>query len=265
MINLTSALTELIKSAVLDEPMSRELELTDEQISELYRLSKFHDIASIVGSSLIDGGFVKSTDLRDKFQKEIMLSIYREKQISYELSRISMALREAKIDFIPLKGSVIRPLYSKPWLRTSCDIDVLVRESWLDTAVAILTEKLGYTTDGKRAFHDVSLYSPSGVHLELHFNIKEVNVKMDPILDKVWEHSAPISDGDAEYRQSIEFLIFHIIAHTAHHFSTGGCGIRPFVDLWLLTRCDYDKAAVSRLCAEAGVDEHWILCIQWLQ
>ncbi len=248
-------MTELIKSAVLAEPIPKGLELSDEQVAELYKLSKFHDIVGIVGSSLIDGGFVKSAQLRDKFQKEIMLSIYRERQISEELSKISFVLREAKIDFMPLKGSVIRPLYVKPWMRTSCDIDVLVREPEIDRAVAVLTEKLNYTTDGKKAFHDVSLYSTSGVHLELHFNIKEVNDKMDPILDKVWEYSAPICEGDFEYRQSKEFLIFHIIAHTAHHFSTGGCGIRPFVDLYLLTRGDYDTEFLSRLCSSAGIEK----------
>ena len=256
MTNLTSALTELIKSAVLGEPIPKGLVLTDEQVTELYRMSKFHDIVGIVGSSLIDGGFVKSSDLRDKFQKEIMLSIYRERQISYELSRISMALREAKIEFIPLKGAVIRPLYAKPWMRTSCDIDILVREPELYRAVNVLTEKLGYTTDGKKDFHDISLYSPSGAHLELHFNIKEVNDKMDPILDKVWEYSAPICEGDFEYRQSKEFLIFHIIAHAAHHFSTGGCGIRPFIDIYLLRqRGGYDENVLASLCAEAGVEK----------
>ena len=256
MTKLTPIMMGLIKSAVLGQPLSSDFEVPSEEIvGELYKLSKFHDIANIVGTSLVDNNLVKSAELREKFQKEIMLSIYREKQISAELNSISEVLSGAGIAFMPLKGAVIRPLYAKPWLRTSCDIDILVRESELEGAISKLTKKLGYTTDGKKNFHDVSLYSPSGVHLELHFNIKEVNDKMDPILDKVWEYSAPVCEGDFEYRQSREFLIFHIFAHTVHHFSTGGCGIRPFIDLHFLTSGDYNKEALIQLCSSAGIEK----------
>lgn len=257
MTSITSAMTELIKSAVLGEPLAKDFnEPTEQMISELYRLSKFHDIANIVGSALIDNGFVKSADMREKFQKEIMLSVYRERQISTALSTISEAFRQAKIEFIPLKGSVIRPLYAKPWLRTSCDIDILVKESELDRAVALLAEKHGYSASQKRNFHDIDLYSSDGVHLELHFNIKEVNDKMDAMLDRVWQYSEPVCDGDFEFRQSPEFLFFHVIAHTAHHFSTGGCGIRPFIDIYLLRQSGgYDENALASLCAEAGVEK----------
>ena len=257
MINITSAMTELIKSAVLGEPLATGFnEPTEQMVAELYRLSKFHDIANIIGSSLIDNGLVKSADMREKFQKEIMLSIYRERQMSAELKSISEAFGQAKIEFIPLKGSVIRPLYAKPWLRTSCDIDILVRESDLDMAVGALTEKLGYTTDGKKKFHDVSLYSRSGVHLELHYNIDEGNDKMDTVLDRVWQHSESLREGDFEFRQSPEFLLFYVIAHTANHFQIGGCGIRSFVDIFLLLRNgNYDESALALLCEEAGVEQ----------
>ena len=249
-------MTELIKSAVLAEPLAKDFnEPTEQMISELYRLSKFHDIANIIGSSLIDNGFVRSADMREKFQKEIMLSIYRERQMSAELKSISEALGQSKINFIPLKGSVVRPLYAKPWLRTSCDIDILVRESNLDLAVRTLTEKLGYTTDGKKKFHDVSLYSRSGVHLELHYNINEGNDKMDTVLDRVWQHSEPVDGGEFKFMQSPEFLLFYVIAHTANHFKSGGCGIRSFIDIFLLMRnSNYDESALASLCEEAGVE-----------
>lgn len=43
------------------------------------------------------------------------------------LQKIGVALDEAQIHYIPLKGAVLRQLYPAPELRTSCDIDVLVR------------------------------------------------------------------------------------------------------------------------------------------
>jgi len=37
---------------------------------------------------------------------------------------------------------------------------------------------------------------------------------------------------------SDEMLYFYHVAHMAKHFENGGCGIRPFLDLWILDNID---------------------------
>ena len=101
-----------------------------------------------------------------------MLAVYRYEKINYELGRLRKVLNEAKIPFIPLKGSVLRRYYPEPWMRTSCDIDVLVHEEAVDQAAQIIVDKLGYAYE-KKQYHDISLMSDGGVHLELHHTIKE--------------------------------------------------------------------------------------------
>ena len=44
-----------------------------------------------------------------------------------------------------------------------------------------------------------------------------------------------------EYRETPEFFLFHHIAHMSYHFVAGGCGIKPFLDLWLLCKNGYCK------------------------
>ena len=68
--------------------------------------------------------------------------------------------------FLPWKGAVFCKYYPEEWMRTSCDIDVLVRRDGLDGAVAWLTKRYGYV-EKERATHDVSLYSMTGIHVEL--------------------------------------------------------------------------------------------------
>ena len=58
---------------------------------------------------------------------EIIKAIYRHAQLSYEYVAVCDALETAQIPFIPLKGSVLRKWYPEPWMRTSCDIDILDR------------------------------------------------------------------------------------------------------------------------------------------
>ena len=94
----------------------------------------------------------------------MVLVVYRYEKINYELNRLCETLNEVKIPFIPLKGSVIRQYYPEPWMRTSCDIDVLVHEEAVDQTAQIIVEKLGYTYE-KKQYHDISLMSDGGVHL----------------------------------------------------------------------------------------------------
>ena len=139
-----------------------------ELLAKLYTLSKSHDLAHLVGDALTKNNIIGDGEIKAKFQNQMMLAVYRYEKINYELGRLREAMNEAKIPFIPLKGSVIRQYYPKPWMRTSCDIDILVHESDLERAVAILVDKLAYKRESKGS-HDISLFSDYGVHLELHY------------------------------------------------------------------------------------------------
>jgi hypothetical protein len=48
-----------------------------------------------------------------------------------------------------------------------------------------------------------------------------------------------------------DLFYFYHIAHMAKHFENGGCGIRPFIDLWILDRIDSaDNTKRDRLLQE---------------
>lgn len=253
--------------------------LSDDELKALYKLSKSHDLAHLVGNALIknslldeenlsgdenhDGdktqgsgenhsGVIRS-DIKQKFEKQILTAIYRYENINSELETLKTAFEEEKIPFIPLKGSVIRQYYPEPWLRTSCDIDILVHEEDIERAISVLTDKNGYTLE-KKAYHDYSLFSPAGVHLELHFNLKETRDKIDKLLVKAWEYAYRRDENSYEYLFTNEFFIYHQLAHASYHFVGGGCGIRPFIDVFLLEKhLKYDKNKLDELLTEGGI------------
>lgn len=238
-------------------------------LTELYKLSKAHDVAHLVGDALNKcGAFNNLPDtieeneratiikIKAKFDEQVFTAVYRYENINYELEQIKQTFNEAKIPFIPLKGSVIRKYYPEPWMRTSCDIDILVKEEDLEKAVKSLTEKKGFKQDGKRNFHDISLYSPAGIHLELHFNIKETVEKLDAVLQTAWEHATKNenSENEYEYKFSEDFFLFHLYAHASYHFIGGGCGVRPFIDFYLLKRnLTFDNEKAEALLDSAGI------------
>ncbi len=232
--------------------------IDSDMLSSLYTLSDAHDMAHVVASALSKAEKLGTDAVSEKFKKKALLAVYRKTQQDGELLRICKTLEDSKIPFIPLKGAVIRKYYPEPWMRTSCDIDVLVRETDFKEAVATLKNELGYVAQDEAHYHDISLFSPNGVHLELHFSIRENNASLDRVLDRVWDFASPISEKEHQLVLQDEYLLFYLVAHTAYHFLSGGCGIRPFFDIWLLKKnAEINKEKLSELLDEAGLGKFY--------
>lgn len=255
MEELIRAMMDMIASEVCGKAIDRsKYEFTDDYLVWLYKLSKAHDLAHLVGDALIKNDLIGNDEIKAKYQKQVMIAIYRYEKINYELNRLRSALNEAQIPFIPLKGSVLRQYYPEPWMRTSCDIDILVHDEQVDNVAQMLVEKLGYTYE-KKLCHDISLISDGGVHLELHYSLIEDEIigRAESVLQPVWENAVMVP-GTSEYVLHDEMFCYYHIAHMAKHFVNGGCGIRPFLDIWILNHLvDFDREKRNALLANGGL------------
>lgn len=218
----------------------------------LYQLAKQHDLAHLVGDALDKNGLLPDgSDAKKRFLQERNMAIYRYEQIQYEFDCICKTLEEAKIYFLPLKGSVLRNYYPEPWMRTSCDIDILVKEENLQQALDVLKKELSYQ-DGGIGPYDANLYSESGVHLELRYNPSAVSEKTKRVLSTIWDN---VRHKDA-YKLTLtnEMFYFYHMEHMAGHFVIGGCGIRFFLDAYILNKSfKYNDELKQKLLQEAGL------------
>ncbi len=194
------------------------------------------------------------SEAKKRFLQDRNMAVYRYEQQQYELEEICATLEKAKIPFIPLKGSVIRALYPEPWMRTSCDIDILVDIKDLERAKTILVEQLNYCLEEIASEHDVSLYAPSGVHLELHHSLAESfsSKRINDILNTVWE--SLLESNSYRKAMSDEMFYFYHIAHLAKHFEIGGGGVRPFLDVYFLKQqTQYQTDACDELLTNGAL------------
>lgn len=245
----------LIRSAISGE------KLTDgefraasaEELSELFKLAEKHDVDHLVAQGLRQNGLLP--EAAAMLDKCILKAVYRYQQLKYDREKLLSALDAAKIPHLPLKGAVLQGYYPKPWMRTSCDVDVLVKREHLEDATAYLLRELSYT-EKERATHDISFTTTSGNSMELHFDLVEEGRanSASEVLGSVWS-DARLSEG-SEYRYEVSdaFFYFYHIAHMAKHFECGGCGIRPFVDLWILdSRSGIDASLRDELLLRGGL------------
>lgn len=242
-------LIEILYAAVneVEDSESIKEKITPDMLLSVYRLAKRHDLAHVVSNFVYRNKIEIDQELQARLQREEIMSVYRNEQMKYSFREICGVFDEAGIEYIPLKGSVIRPYYPYESMRTSCDIDILIHENDLETAVNSLETK-GYRC-GDRNYHDVSLYSPSKIHLELHFNIQENMDNLDAVLKDAWGYAIPTNSS--QYAFSKEFFAFHIFAHMAYHFVSGGCGIRSLLDIWVLEH----KMGISYSCAKVLLEK----------
>lgn len=215
-----------------------DVKLSDEEYIYLYKLSKHHDCAHLVSDALFKNGLItKENACYEEFKKIQMKAYYRYERIEYELGEVNRALESAEIPFIPLKGSVLRKFYPEPWMRTSTDIDILIKEDDLKSALELLKIELGYKYL-ERGSHDVSLVTKSGLLIELHFElVEEVRFpEAAKVLGSVWDYATPQTGSNYKYVLSDEMFYYYHIIHMAKHFENGGCGVRSFIDLWVLEK-----------------------------
>lgn len=258
--NLTTfeVVLKLVRFSVWGEKAEfSENDATEESVKALLAMARRHGIFTLVADAAFKCGLIdSSTNLGNAIRKVQVKKIIKIQRTEFQLSRLKEVLSEAEIPHIPLKGSVIRKLYPEGFMRSSCDIDVLIDPKDLEKTLELLPEKLGYK-HWARTFHDVSFESGDGIHVEMHYDLIEEKVDRDlaTVLREVWECSKPF-DGEYTYAMSNEMFVFYHIAHMAKHVLVGGCGIRTFIDLKLLfDKLEFDKAVLDDMLKRASLQK----------
>ena len=248
---------ELVRYEIANTELNKDVIalITPDVLPALYTLSKLHDLAHLVGNALEKNGLLpKKSKEEELFLNERNVAFYRLASISYEYERLCSVLEKLQVNYLPLKGSVIRSLYPQGWLRTSADIDVLINQNDIQVVVDEVVNTLNYTYKTTDAYNAI-VVSPSGINVELHFDLiaKCDSVPSNKILSAVWNNSTKLNNSYCHIMSGEYFYYYHV-AHMARHMFKGGCGVKPFIDLWLINKkYEFNKEKANALLEEGGL------------
>lgn len=213
----------------------------------LYTFGRGHGVENMLYVGLRDLNISVTNETMEKFKTAYEMQIMVEAVQALELEAIGEAFEEAGIDYIPLKGSVVKYLYPMPDYRKSGDIDILIKEEAQESACG-LAEKLGYKYNYIFNKHDVhfEFEKPPYMILELHRRLVGESNRAYGFARQIWNY-ANLTDGHKHrYELDINYMYVYLIAHIAKHLSGGGAGIKLINDIWLMkkeNRLDREKTA----------------------
>ena len=215
-----------------------------------------HTIGALVCHGLELSGAAPQKAVADKH-----LAIRKTMLFDNARAEILAAFEKANIEYMVLKGVIMKDLYPSIGLRQMSDNDILVDPKHRRSVRKIM-EGLGYRTDsyGKR-HHDVYIKDPVynfEIHISLFSIMKEgLHEYFRDALDR-----AESIDGTLEKRMTDEDFYIYLKAHEYNHYVNGGVGLRALIDTYVFLLAKSDKISkryIDLECEQRGISEYEIM------
>lgn len=217
----------LIKSAITGE---KAVISKDFDWQNAIKVAKKHQIAPLIYYGLINSCIKVSEDLLSLLENTTCQYIALNHNQIFELENIYKAFNESGIEYMPLKGAVLKKLYPKPEMRVMGDGDILIKAEQYE----IICEKmqaLGFT-EILESDHEL-IWNKSNLHVELHKRlIPSYNKDYYSYYGDGWKFAKSYTDSC--YKMSDEDTFVYIFTHYAKHYRDGGIGILHITDLYVL-------------------------------
>ncbi len=189
-------------------------------------LIQSHQIEGMVYAGAVLCGIPKDTPcmqaLFSRYCRQMMLS---QRQTGL-LERLFRKFEAQGIDYLPLKGTILKALYPEPGMRPMGDADVLIRMEQYETISQVM-EELGFTLSHEWNHEIVWLHKD--LYMELHSRL--VNKWPPNYFGSGWQRAVP--EQGHRYSFSPEDTYIFLFAHYGKHYRAGGIGLRQLTDLWV--------------------------------
>ncbi len=198
-------------------------------LEKLYRLAKFHSVRGAVCIAL------KRADIEDKqfnqaYKKAVRKNIY----LDMERTAIIDDFEKQGIWYMPLKGSVLKDLYSENGMREMADNDMLFDADKQEQSKEIMLAH-GYTAEHYGVSnHDVYHKLPV-LNFELHTALFGV-AHAEPLYKYYADVKRLLRKDEGNsygYHFSDEDFYVYITAHEWKHYNDSGTGIRSLLDCYV--------------------------------
>lgn len=228
---------------------------------KIYRLACIHNVCAIVADRIMalseDTGI--DSELMSQFRQQLGYTLIDSGEKEEAQIFIKELLESSNIDYIFIKGAVLKNYYPVPELRTSSDTDVIIRHTDMEKVRSIIAKKATDISDNNSNVI-TALYNNQ--HIEIHSERDSDHPYFDGIFDMCEK------DGN-KYIISDELHLIYVLCHMIKHFKMCGAGIKMFMDIDVLLRRlgSFDYKSFIDKCSQLNIDVFasacFSLCRKW--
>lgn len=165
-----------------------------------------------------------------------MLAVANDRQL------IEADLAAHNINYMFLKGLVIKDYYPKASMRQMSDNDILYDASSKENQIAIyeIMKKHGYEMSYCAENSDDFKKEPYYMfefHRELFFD----ESSFYPKFDMLWDNATPSAGYKNKFDMSVNDIYIYSVAHMYKHYISSGCGVRFLADLYVIWKKEKDN------------------------
>ena len=208
-------------------------------------------------SSLAAFGLEKVGIQNHDFMQARMKAVRRYVLVEQDKHSVTQALEDAKIWYMPLKGSVLKDYYPAPETREMSDIDILVDASRADDVRKIM-HSLGFSGDMFNSAIDDDYHKDPFSYFEMHKTLfgAEHGEKLIDYYADVKNRLIQDKPDSYSYHFSNEDFYIYITAHERKHYETYGTGLRALVDTYIFLKrfsASLDWGYIHEECRKLGI------------
>ena len=204
----------------------------DFSMEEAFRQIRRHQIPSLAFEGAARCGIDKAHPVMQQLFRVYCMDVQHSQRQMDAIKTLCDAFEEKGIDYMPMKGCNLKPLYPKHELRRMGDADILIRDAQYPAIKKIVTA-LGYQED-VGADHAYS-WKSDALYLELHRRPIPMESKdLYTYFGDGWSRTH-VCQGH-RYALTPEDEYIYVFVHYAKHYRLGGIGLRQVIDLWVYRR-----------------------------
>ena len=208
-------------------------------------------------SSLAAFGLEKAGIHDQAFMQARMKAVRRYVLVEQDKQAVTQALEDAKIWYMPLKGSVLKDYYPAPETREMSDIDILVDASRAGDVRKIM-HSLGFSGDMFNSAIDDDYHKDPFSYFEMHKTLfgAEHGEKLIDYYADVKNRLIQDKPDSYSYHFSNEDFYIYITAHERKHYETYGTGLRSLVDTYIFLKrfsASLDWGYIHEECRKLGI------------
>ena len=222
----------------------------------VYNFSKEHGIENIVYEAIKELNIKLPEKIDALFAEDYDANIMLEATQALELENLAEEFEKAEIDYMPMKGSVVKYLYAMPDYRKSGDIDILIRPEDKKRANELIL-KMDYILDEFDEFeHHIGYRKPPCIILELHDKLVEKGNRSYKYLSQIWDRVVKEDKCNCRYKMTKEDFYTYSISHLAKHIKICGAGIKFITDIYVMkNKWEFDENKLKIALKAANVYE----------